>query len=54
MGVTANQLGYADTCITEKHYAHLAPSFVADTTRGAFPELGIAGETNVISLNSAG
>jgi integrase len=54
MGVIAAQLGHADTRITERHYAHLAPSHVADTIRGAFPDLGIAGETNVISINKAG
>jgi hypothetical protein len=27
----AEQLGHADTRMTEKHYAHLAPSYVADT-----------------------
>jgi integrase len=54
MGVIAAQLGHADTRITERHYAHLAPSYVADTIRRAFPELGISGETNVISLNKLG
>ena len=54
MGVIAAQLGHADTRITERHYAHLAPSYVADTIRGAFPDLGIAGETNVISIGKAG
>jgi len=28
--------------LTEKHYAHLAPSYVADTIRARFPTLGIA------------
>jgi len=32
MRVIAEQLGHADTRMTEKHYAHLAPSYVADTT----------------------
>lgn len=41
MVVIAKQLGHADTRITEKHYAHLAPSYVSDTIRSAFPELGI-------------
>ena len=36
MGVIAAQLGHADTRITEKHYAHLSPSYVADTIRAAF------------------
>jgi hypothetical protein len=26
MGVIAEQLGHADTRMTEKHYAHVAPS----------------------------
>jgi integrase len=41
MGVIAEQLGHADTRMTEKHYAHLAPSYVADTIRAHFPTLGI-------------
>jgi hypothetical protein len=50
MGVIAEQLGYADTRMTEKHYAHLAPSYVADTIRAHFPTLGIAGETTVTAI----
>ena len=50
MGVIAEQLGHADTRMTEKHYAHLAPSYVADTIRAHFPTLGIAGETSVTAL----
>jgi hypothetical protein len=34
MGVIAEQLGHAGQRMTEKHYAHLAPSYVADTIRG--------------------
>ncbi|MEJ2376813.1 MAG: tyrosine-type recombinase/integrase [Pseudolabrys sp.] len=40
MAVIARQLGHADTRMTEKHYAHLAPNYVADTIRGSFPQLG--------------
>ncbi|MFZ0509228.1 MAG: site-specific integrase [Methylocella sp.] len=51
MGVIAAQLGrHADTRMTEKHYAHLAPSYIADTVRAAPPGLGITGETNVVDL----
>jgi len=50
MGVIAEQLGHADTRMTEKHYAHLAPSYVADTIRARFPTLGIEGDTNVTAL----
>lgn len=45
MGVIAAQLGHADTRITEKHYAHLAPSYVADTIRAAFPDMGLGTDT---------
>jgi integrase len=50
MGVIATQLGHTDTRMTEKHYAHLAPSYVADTIRAALPELGGAEKSNVIGL----
>jgi integrase len=50
MGVIAEQLGHADTRMTEKHYAHLAPSYVSDTIRAQFPTLGIAGDTTVTTM----
>jgi integrase len=50
MGVIAEQLGHADTRMTEKHYAHLAPSYVADTIRAHFPTLGIAEESTVTAI----
>src|SRR5215813_15023298 len=50
MGVIAEQLGHADTRMTEKHYAHLAPSYVADTIRAHFPTLGIAEESTVTTI----
>jgi hypothetical protein len=37
--------------MTEKHYAHVAPSYAADTVRAALPGLGIIGETNVVTLH---
>jgi integrase len=39
MAVIARQLGHADTRMTERHYAHLAPNYVADTIRANFPRL---------------
>jgi integrase len=42
MGVIAEQLGHADTRMTEKHYAHLAPSYVADTIRAHSQRSGLA------------
>jgi integrase len=40
MGVIAAQLGHRDTRMTEKHYAHLSPGYVADTVRAMLPTLG--------------
>jgi len=50
MGVIAEQLGHADTRMTEKHYAHLAPSYIADTIRAHFLTLGTAGDNSVIAM----
>ena len=52
MGVIAAQLGHADTRMTEKHYAHLAPSYVAQTIRANFPKLGIATNDTVVPIRS--
>lgn len=54
MAVIAQQLGHADTRMTERHYAHLAPSYVADVVRAAFGPLGIVAPANVVRLNIAG
>ena len=35
--VVASALGHADTRITERHYAHLMPNYVADTIRANLP-----------------
>ena len=53
MGVIAAQLGHADTRMTEKHYAHLSPNYVADTVRAAFPSLGIVETANVVPMRVA-
>lgn len=50
MGVIAAQLGHADTRMTEKHYAHLSPSYVAQTIREKFPVLNLAAESEVIPM----
>lgn len=50
MGVIAAQLGHADTRMTEKHYAHLSPGYVAETVRAALPSLGIVEPSNVTKL----
>ena len=54
LGVIAAQLGHADTRITERHYAHLAPNYVADTVRAALPSFGIVGQATVTPLRAVG
>ena len=55
LAVVAAQLGHSDTRMVEKHYGHLAPSYVADTVRAAFTSMGVVEEFNVVLLlNTAG
>jgi integrase len=35
--VVAKNLGHTDTRMVEKHYGHLAPSFIADAIRAGAP-----------------
>jgi hypothetical protein len=53
LAVIATQLGHADTRMVEKHYGHLAPSYVADTVRTAFGTLGILDPSNVVPISGA-
>ena len=48
--VIAKQLGHADTRITERHYAHLGPSYVASAIRAGFPKLGIVERGKVAAM----
>ena len=50
MGVIAAQLGHADTRMTERHYAHLAPNYVSETIRALLPDMELVDETNVVTL----
>lgn len=51
MGVIAAQLGHADTRMTERHYAHLSPSYVADTIRASLPPLGAFEQANAVAID---
>jgi hypothetical protein len=53
MAVIARQLGHSDTCMTERHYAHLAPNYVADTIRASFPRLTETKARNVVPIGRA-
>jgi integrase len=48
--VVARNLGHADTRMCEKHYGHLAPSYVREAIRAGVPTFGIAVEGNVERL----
>jgi integrase len=48
--VVARNLGHADTRMVERHYGHLAPSYVADAVRKHAPRFGKVEPTNVKAL----
>lgn len=45
--VVAEALGHSGTRMVEKHYAHLAPSYVAETIRRTAPDLDVAASSVV-------
>ena len=47
MAVIAGALGHKDERITRKHYAHLSPSYMADTVRANVAGMGIVTKSNV-------
>jgi integrase len=51
--VVAKNLGHSDTRMVEKHYGHLAPSYVADAIRAGAPRFGIQEDSNVTPLAAA-
>ena len=51
--VVARNLGHADTRMVERHYGHLAPSFIADAVRKSAPRFGFK-PGNVTPLRKAG
>ena len=48
--VVAHNLGHADTRMVERHYAHLAPSYVAQTIRAGAPAFGFTGDQDLVRL----
>jgi integrase len=54
MAVIAEALGHADERITRRHYAHLSPSYVADTVRRTAAGLGIVAPENVVPFRRGG
>lgn len=52
--VVAKNLGHTDTRMVEKHYGHLAPSFIADAIRETAPRFGIKGVKKLTSIRTTG
>ena len=50
--VVARNLGHADTRMVERHYGHLAPSYIVDAIRAAAPKFGIKPERKIVSINT--
>jgi integrase len=48
--VVARNLGHVDTRMVEKHYGHLAPSYVADAIRAGAPRFGFKPDRKVTPL----
>jgi integrase len=48
--VVSKNLGHADTRMVEKHYGHLAPSFITEAIRNGAPKFGFAPDSKVTTL----
>ncbi len=49
--VVAKNLGHADTRMVEKHYGHLAPSFIVDAIHASAPRFGAATSSKVVPMH---
>ncbi len=49
--VVAKNLGHSDTRMVERHYGHLAASYVADVIRSAAPRFGSPSPDNLAALD---
>jgi integrase len=52
--VVAKNLGHADTRMVERHYGHLAPSYVADAIRAGAPRFGFKPDKKVSPIRATG
>jgi integrase len=48
--VVARNLGHADTRMVEKHYGHLAPSYVAEAIRKGAPTFGFKTDNKIATF----
>jgi integrase len=51
--VVAKNLGHSDTRMVEKHYGHLAPSYIVDAIRKGAPQFGFKPDDKVASITGA-
>jgi len=51
--VVAKSLGHSDTRMVERHYGHLASSYVADAIRAGAPKFGIRADSRVTPMTRA-
>jgi hypothetical protein len=51
--VVARNLGHADTPMVERHYGHLALSYIADAIRAAAPIFGIKPDRKVALIEDS-
>lgn len=50
--IVAKNLGHSDTRMVERHYGHLAPSYVADAIRAGAPKFGFDVDDKVVEIRS--
>ena len=50
--VVAKNLGHSDTKMVEKHYGHLAPSYIADAIRAGAPRFGFKPDKKIAELGA--
>jgi integrase len=48
--VVAKNLGHSDTRMVEKHYGHLAPSYIVDAIRAGAPKFGFKPDPKIATL----
>jgi integrase len=48
--VVAKNLGHSDTTMVEKHYGHLAPSYISDAIRAGAPRFGFKPDKKIADL----
>jgi integrase len=53
MAIIASAMGHADSRMTERHYAHLSPNYVAETIRAKLPAFSKQADSNVASMENA-